>query len=152
MDTKLTYPRGLGRAISYLEKRFEEEINVSTLKAFHCALIFAGGKLLSVGFNSDKLNSFVTTFAHHPDARMHAEVNAVLLARKKIDLRGSKIYVAKIGRNGELGNSKPCKMCTETLKLYGIKRVTYTVGVDSFATEKVISEEKNDCGHRFDGR
>lgn len=140
MDIELTYPRGLERAIACLENHLDDEVDLTSLKSFHCAQIYSGGKLLSTGFNSDKLNSFVTTFAHHPAARMHAEVNAVLLARKKIDLRGAKMYVAKIGRNGELGNSKPCAMCMQTLRLYGIKRVTYTMHDGSFDVEKIAAE------------
>jgi tRNA(Arg) A34 adenosine deaminase TadA len=138
----ITYPRGLEKAIACLECHINEEIDLSSLKSFHCAVIYSGGKLLSTGFNSDKLNSFVTTFAHHSAARMHAEVNAVLLARKKIDLRGAKMYVAKIGRNGELGNSKPCAMCMQALKLYGIKRVTYTMGDNNFDIEKLSQSQE----------
>lgn len=131
-------PHHLNEAISRLLEHYEKEIDTNLLSSFHCALIYAGGRLLSTGFNRQKTNSFVTTFAHHEFVQsIHAEVDAILRVRKKIDLRGTKMYVAKVGRTPVIGDSRPCPMCFEALQLYGIKKVIYTVGSESFASEKV---------------
>lgn len=43
------------------------------------------------------------------------------------------IYVARLDRNGEWANCKPCAACASEIELAGIKRVVYT-------TEKGIEE------------
>src|SRR5438876_1187936 len=92
------------------------------LSSHHAALIVSGGKVLSIGFNKIKRNGFITTYAHHEWCNTHAECDAILRVRKKINLRDSKIYVARVRRDGKLGNSKPCLMCTRVLGRYGIKK------------------------------
>lgn len=60
---------------------------------------------------------------------MHAELVAVLNTNPKV-LRGSTVYVAKLGKNGEPAKSKPCKGCIKMLKRKGVRVVHYTSGCD----------------------
>jgi hypothetical protein len=52
----------------------------------------------------------------------HAEYRCV----KKMD-RGGTIYVARVGKNGMIGMSKPCAACETLLKNRGISRAFYSV-------------------------
>lgn len=95
--------------------------------SIHAAVIVRGGKILSSGVNKPKRNMFVDIYAHHPKCVVHAECDAVLKARRKIDLRGAKMYVARmLKKNGAIAMSRPCPSCQKILKSYGIKRVYYT--------------------------
>lgn len=96
--------------------------------SLHCAIIVKGGKILSIGINKPKRNMFVDLNAHHPGCTIHAEVDAVNKIRRKIDLTGTKIFVAKAKKsNGKPGISKPCPMCQLILDKYGIKKIQYTI-------------------------
>lgn len=95
--------------------------------SLHAAAIVRGGSILSVGINKPKRNSFVDIHAHHKGCTVHAEVDAILKIRKKIDLTGAKIYVVRVKKiNEKPGNSAPCQMCQAVLKKYGFKRAYYT--------------------------
>src|SRR6266571_3229939 len=80
-----------------------------------CAIIVRGGKVLSIGFNKRPKNSFVRHFQRglreHCQAT-HAEQAAVLYARRKIDLSGSKIFVARLLANDTVAMARMCKMCS----------------------------------------
>ncbi len=97
-----------------------------------------GGSVVSIGYNSSKANSFIRAFAVTDYAQMHAECHAVLKARKKIDLRGAKMYVARVTKvNGIVGNSRPCEMCQNAARLYGIKKIYYTIDERTYAVMRV---------------
>ncbi len=131
----------LADAIAKLRADYDELMKTE-LTAFHCAILVSGGAVLSTGMNKHKLNSFVSVYAHHPDVQtIHAEVDAILQMRRKTDLTGCKIYVAKLGRNGEVGNSAPCAMCKDALRNYGIKRAYYTIDEATYAVERLNGAE-----------
>lgn len=97
------------------------------------AVIVAGGSVLSVGYNSSKVTSFIRAFGLERN-HMHAECDAILSARNKIDLNGSKLYVARLTlKRGVVGNAKPCDMCMHAAFMYGIKRIYYTVNENTYA-------------------
>ena len=86
----------------------------------HTCLLVRGGSILSVGFNTAKVNGFVhhlcrTLPCDNPHSNTHAEVAAILSARNKVDLTGSKAYVVRIKEHG-LGLSKPCLRCQEAVR------------------------------------
>jgi tRNA(Arg) A34 adenosine deaminase TadA len=124
----------------YLTLAFEKLQNHPSvyLRSLHVAILVKGGRILSVGFNKQKKNSFVDHYAHHPGCTTHAEVNAILKVRKKIDLTGCKIYVARLKKiDRTLGNSKPCAMCHQIIKRYGISKIYYTVEKNKFNIMRV---------------
>lgn len=107
------------------------------LMSYHGAVIVRGGQILSIGVNKCKKNGFIKAYAHHDFCNTHAECDAILKARKKIDLTNSKIYVLRVRRDGKLSNSRPCAMCLKAMKHYGIKRAFYTIDNDTYAVMKV---------------
>jgi deoxycytidylate deaminase len=72
----------------------------------------------------------------------HAEMDAVLKARGKIDLRGSKIYVIRTKLSGGLGMAKPCEICQHILFNYGVKRAYYSIGEDEYGVMKIVNPAK----------
>lgn len=107
-------------------------INVNDgLNAHLAAVIVRGGRVLSVATNMLGLNAFVQRIALHDSIRsIHAEINAVFRVRRKVDLEGSVMYVARKTFFGDVAMAKPCPMCVYVLQRYGIKRVYYTAGND----------------------
>lgn len=99
-----------------------------------CAIIMRGASLISVGYNQRSTNAFVE---HYTDRvrgtgrgyslSTHAEMDAVAKARAKTDLTGTKIYVARLRVDGLVGMARPCEICQEVLRSYGVKRAIYTI-------------------------
>ena len=100
--------------------------------------------MLSVGHNSLKMNSFIENsairakFSGLDHLGCHAEVNAVQKARNKIDLRGAKIFVARLRPRGELGMAKPCELCQHVLVRFGIQRALFSIDESSFGSMRLV--------------
>ena len=90
------------------------------------------GRIISIGVNSYKkshpLMVYFAKKAQETEEKcfLHAELNAVLKARGKPIF---KISIARALKNGEPGLAKPCPICTEMLKAFGIENIEYTTGV-----------------------
>jgi deoxycytidylate deaminase len=123
-----------------------------------CAVIVGGGSVLSTGYNKTARNSFVQYLSDFdlsgkPFINTHAEVDAILKVRNKIDLTGCKIYVAryKPGRK-EVGMARPCATCEIVLRRYGISRAYYTIDEDHYgvmnlsaSTDQIIRSKEGQC-------
>ncbi len=106
--------------------------------SLHAAVIVRGGCIISIGINKPKRNVFVDMHAYHPGCTIHAEIDAILKVRKRTDLTGAKIYVARIKKSdGETGSSKPCPMCQTVIKKFGIKKVYYTSENQYYETMRI---------------
>jgi len=121
-----------------------------------CAVIVKGGNVISIGFNQRKTNAFVE---HYTDRikgynrnyclSTHAEMHAVALARASTDLRGCKIFVARIRPSGSPTNSlsglsRPCAICQNVLLSYGIKKAYYTIDDNNYGVMKIVNQEISD--------
>ena len=94
----------------------------------HGAVLVRGGSILSSAFNKSNhinwANKFRAKDCGH--ATHHAELGTVLgMAREKTT--GATVYVARIGKSGELKMSKPCEMCQQVLAHVGVKKVYYSI-------------------------
>lgn len=107
-----------------------------------CAVIVKSGKPISVGFNNRSTNQFVEHYANLARGRRnyclstHAEMDAVLKARNSTDLSGCKIYVSRLLKLGGVANARPCPICQDVLKNYGIKRAFYTLSDNEYGVMK----------------
>ena len=91
----------------------------------HGAVVVKSGRVLGTGFNRDR---------NHPriidpkrikiDCSFHAEEVAIRDAGKNI--KGAKIYVARVNRHGDDRDSRPCPKCLALIQLSGIKKIIYT--------------------------
>lgn len=128
--------RYLRLAMQYAtEKQYDNQID------YHlCAIIVRGGSVISVGFNKHNTNAFVEHYTDLARGRgrdfclsTHAEQDAILKARGKVDLRGCKIFVARRLRlNGKPGMARPCPICENALNSYGIRKAYYTINEHQF--------------------
>jgi len=122
--------RFLRLAFSYIED------NKYETQDYHlCAVIVRGGSVISVGYNKLNTNAFVEHCAdlvRGPKRGFclstHAEQDAILKVRNKVDLRGCKIFVARRKRiDSGPGMARPCPICEGTLANYGIRKAFYTI-------------------------
>lgn len=118
------------------------------LEYYLCAIIVKGGNVLSIGYNKKSTNGFVE---HYADVARgirdycmstHAEMDAVLKARGKHDLRGTKMYVVRTKPSGGVGMAKPCEICQHILYNYGIKRAYYTIADNEYGVLRVVNPAK----------
>jgi deoxycytidylate deaminase len=93
----------------------------------HGAIIVKGGRIVSTGIN--KIRNHPTVFGSSPklliksEAHIHAEADAI---RKVSELKGAKIYVARVNRSGQVRFSRPCDMCYRAIVKSGIRKVCHT--------------------------
>lgn len=100
-----------------------------------CAVLVRGGSVISVGYNKLNTNAFVEHYADLARGpkrgfclSTHAEQDAILKARNKVDLRGCKIFVARRKRLDQSpGMARPCPICEGALANYGIRKAFYTI-------------------------
>ena len=111
-----------------------------------CAVIVRGGSVVSVGYNKKGTNSFVEHYGDLAKGERdwclstHAEMDAVLKARGKIDLRGCKIYVARRRKIDQAcAMARPCEICRHVLYNYGIRRAYYTISETDFGQMKIVN-------------
>lgn len=115
-----------------------------SLNALVTAMIVSGGRVLSVGYNSRANSGLQERYKTNPHCNsIHAEVDAVINVRRKIDLTGSKIIVVRrlkydTDMNPYLALAKPCPMCQAVLYAYGIKKAIYTINNNEYGVMRVI--------------
>ena len=89
------------------------------------------GRLLSTATNSySKTHPLQAYFAervgHRAKIYLHAEIAAIIKAGDK---QIHKIIITRYSpRTHKALNAKPCPICAEAIKAYGIKFVSYTTG------------------------
>lgn len=96
----------------------------------HGAVVVKGGRVVGTGYNKDK-NSPLGVSPEHikTHCSRHAEVEAIRDAGFSVE--GGILYVARVNRQGQGRNSKPCKYCQAVISATKIKRVIYTEGEDN---------------------
>ena len=85
----------------------------------HIAFVLRGGAIQAVGLNITR----------------HAEV-AALLNLYPSDRYGTKVVSIRVRKDGSFANAKPCKKCEAYMRLWRIKKVTWTDSNGVFHTER----------------
>jgi deoxycytidylate deaminase len=97
----------------------------SAARNTHGAVIVKGGRVVGTGYNKNRNHpKFVSPEHIKSDCSVHAEASAIRDAGN--DVRNAVIYVARVSKNGEDRESKPCPRCLTLIKESGIKRVVHT--------------------------
>jgi deoxycytidylate deaminase len=104
-----------------LAKSAYKEIDFNKQQYNLVAIIERGGRILSIGLNNMS-RGHPAYFNGEFDKGIHAEFSALNQTR---DASGADIHVFRFKRNGDHGDSKPCKHCMATMRSAGIKRVFY---------------------------
>jgi len=100
------------------------------------AVIFRGKRILATGWNQNKTHNYASQYMEYP--YLHAEVDAILSARYRVDLEGTSIFVVRLLKNGRLAMAKPCPHCQQACNDVGIKRAYWTT--DTNYDEALITD------------
>lgn len=119
---------GLTRFRRFAKVALELALEVDDSGVDHqlCALVVDKNRVLSVGYNSHKTHPISVGT---PLQQLHAEMHALLQCSPE-DLRGIDVVVARGRNSGKPGLAKPCTVCQNILRRFGIKRVFYTTNCD----------------------
>ena len=97
----------------------------STANKKHGAVVVKSGRVLGRGYNKDTNNPMSVSPEHiKTHCSRHAEIEAIRDANWNVD--GAILYVARVNRQGQDRNSKPCKYCELVINETNIKKVIYT--------------------------
>lgn len=110
----------------YLDIATNLAMSSTVSKYRHGAVIVKGGRIISTGINKMKNhpNVFDSNVALiKSSSHVHAEIDAI---KKVPDLRGAKIYIARINKNNQTGLSRPCDNCYKKIISSGITKIIYT--------------------------
>lgn len=94
------------------------------------AVVYRSSNVFYVGYNkADKTHPR----SPHPFRSIHAEFDAVLQAVRFLNpwndsLKGFKVYVHRLKKDGSDGLAKPCEWCQKMLAQVGIKEISYSHG------------------------
>lgn len=88
------------------------------------------GNILSIGKNSyvktHPLQAWYARRLGEPTKIfLHAELAAIIKCRKATS--ASRIAVFRYGKDGTPRNARPCRICTQAIKEFGIKEIEYTI-------------------------
>lgn len=90
----------------------------------HAAAIIKGGRIISVGTNSNKPGCLIDPI--YENKGVHAELNALCKLSEK-QIKGSIMYVAGWSKANNMITSKPCPKCQEYIKKFDLKAVYYSM-------------------------
>lgn len=102
------------------------EANTDYPKWRHAAVVTKGGAVQAVGWNRRRNDpDLIADGEHYKYASLHAEADC--LKRMSFNAKGCVVYMARIGKNGQIAMSRPCPQCQELLRLAEVKKCVYTV-------------------------
>lgn len=92
----------------------------------HGAVVTIGGRIVSVGINSDRYDARESQYEIDPNAlAIHAEIAALKALGN--EARGAKVYISRwMHKSYKTGLSRPCDNCYEALVEAGVKTIIYT--------------------------
>jgi deoxycytidylate deaminase len=98
----------------------------------HGCIVLHHGKIMSTGYNYNKVQHR-NIFCKNISCSTHAEMSAILsLKGKKADT----LIVVRVGKDGSLRDSKPCKYCYEFIYKIGIRKIFYSLDNDDITYVK----------------
>lgn len=98
------------------------------------AVLTKSGRTLNIANNQPK-NSPSIGGVPLNRCSTHAEVAVTRMT----NARGTVVYIARIGRNGQPALAKPCKACQEHMKELGVKRAFWTIDKTSYGVTNLRS-------------
>lgn len=96
----------------------------------HTAAVVYKNKIIAVGCNSTKTHPIQAKYGRNSKSiYLHAEVHAMIKATALIGvdkLRYCDLYVIRLGKKGELLNSKPCSGCQRMIDDLQFRKVYHS--------------------------
>lgn len=136
-DPKLSHKK---RRYIELAKRIADQSEFKEYR--HGAVLVRGGSVLNTSCNKNKYRAWGERFRKKQcgHATHHAELGCVLGLDRSIT-EGATMYVVRIGKAGNLRNSKPCPMCEAALEYVGVKKVVYSDEDGNIQSMRLINNE-----------
>lgn len=111
--------------LSFIRSALRTAANSSGIERFRLgAVAVKSGRVLSFGSNSSRNKP--SEWLPREAWSTHAE--EACLRRMPSGSEGATLYVARVGRSGKPLLSKPCDMCMEIAREYGVSRIVFTTG------------------------
>jgi deoxycytidylate deaminase len=89
----------------------------------HGCIIAHGNRIVSAGFNSTKTHPMLKKLTPFP--YLHAESHAI--AKAGLDAcNNARVYIVRVRSRGNIGLSKPCRVCSALLQEAKVKEVFYS--------------------------
>ena len=107
----------------------------------HGAILVRAGAVINTSCNKNKYKAWANQFRkkQRGHATVHAEIGAILGLDRSVT-EGATIYVVRVGKCGDLKNSKPCAMCEAAMQYVGIKKVVYSSEDGKIETMRIYNE------------
>lgn len=125
-------------------KRFNKYIQIAIEAAktnpsrFRLAAVAVNrqGKVCAIGVNSSKTHPrqarLAKQYGHQDQIGLHAELSALIKSREKIH----SLIVVRLLNDGRLAMAKPCAICSEAIRVAGVRNVVFGNEYGSFTWEK----------------
>ena len=107
----------------------------------HGCIVLHHGKIMSTGYNYDKVVYKNKLLYRNVSCSTHAEMSAILSLKGK---KANSLLVIRVGKDGTLRDSKPCKYCHEFIYKIGIKKIYFSTNNQEIIctkTNKINSSE-----------
>lgn len=120
------------RVIKFLNMALEESTRSTYTRVKIGAVITQDNKVISKGANlstSHPVQAYWNRITNReaPANNLHAEMNALVRAKRSGEsLVGATIYIARLDRNNQLSQCRPCVACMAALKDAGIRTIIHT--------------------------
>jgi len=96
----------------------------SDMRQQHGAILFQGGRILSLGVNV--LRNPPMHYIPYDAISNHAEI-AACRGLSWRNIRRATLYIARLRPGGDVGDSKPCNACMKYLSIYtNITKIVHT--------------------------
>ncbi len=106
----------------------------------HGCVLLHHGKIISTGYNYDKVQYKSKILCNNTSCSTHAEMSAIIsLKGKKADT----LLVIRVGKDGTLRDSKPCQYCYQFIHKNQIKKIYYSTNDQEIIFTKLSSLNSN---------
>ena len=110
-----------------IELATEEALNIGAPLNFkHSAVCLKKGKVTGVGINSHRTNWVQRIYARRLGLNKKLAEHAEFAALRSADGIADTLVVVRVGADGKLLNSKPCKICALMLKESDVKHLYFS--------------------------
>jgi tRNA(Arg) A34 adenosine deaminase TadA len=93
------------------------------------AVLVRGSSIISVATNVPRNDPNLTSGG--PGTTWHAEISALRKLTYQADrAEGATLYVARVGRSGNIRLARPCVNCWKAVQLASVRSIFYTTDID----------------------
>ena len=93
------------------------------VRAFRHGCVIIRKTPIGAGFNAYKTHPHLLKYTKYPF--IHAEAHALFRAGLQ-NVSGATAYVIRLNKSGNVGHSKPCRMCQALFAEHGLSRIYYS--------------------------